>query len=452
MSVTPARTDPHTTRVAAIAQQVCEAASAGRAHISNGATAHVVPLPGDQRRSGVGIDTSQLQNIVSIDPETCLCVAEPGVTFERLLRATLEHGLIPTVVPELRGITIGGAVAGCSVESMSFRHGGFHDSALAYEVVTGDGRILQLSRRDHPDLFEHLHGSYGTLGILTQITFRLVPAMRYVEMDYRHFTAFDAFEEALTTACDADSAHDFVDAVVAGPDHLVLCIGTFVADTGGRTPSDYTRDRVFYRSTAELTTDLMTTEQYCFRYDAECHWLSRTLPPLEWRWVRRLIGRWVLGSTNLIAWSKRTEFITSKVLRRPDVVCDVFIPESRLGRFWDWYTREFAAWPLWVVPYRPASLYPWLGQEIRDGLAPGELFVDLAVYGARNIKKHRDLSVDLEEQVWELGGIKTLISRNHYDRDRFWRIYDRDAYVSAKSQLDPDGLFPDLYDKLGRVG
>ena len=38
--------------------------------------------------------------------------------------ATLPHGLAPYVVPELETITIGGAVSGCSLESMSFEVGG----------------------------------------------------------------------------------------------------------------------------------------------------------------------------------------------------------------------------------------------------------------------------------------------------------------------------------------
>jgi hypothetical protein len=127
------------------------------------------------------------------------------------------------------------------------------------------------------------------------------------------------------------------------------------------------------------------------------------------------------------------------------------LPQSRFGEFWDWYCRVFDFWPLWIVPYRPASLYPWLGPHVRSGFAAGDLFIDAAVYGKRNTERGRDYSVLLEEQTFALGGIKTLIGRNHYDRDRFWEIYDRPAYEVAKKSLDPDGLFPDLYAKLGRV-
>ena len=72
------------------------------------------------------------------------------MTFSDLVDATLPFGLAPIIVPELKTITIGGAVAGCSIESMSFRVGGFHDTCLAYQVLTGTGLTLdEAARRLH---------------------------------------------------------------------------------------------------------------------------------------------------------------------------------------------------------------------------------------------------------------------------------------------------------------
>src|SRR3712207_4326560 len=143
-------------------------------HIAKGGVRHFLPLPGDRRFSGRAVDVSALNEILEIDVERRSCVAEPGATFADVVRATLSHGLLPKTVPELEGITLGGAVAGCSVESMSFRHGGFHDSCREYEVVTGTGERRVLGPED--ELFHMLHGSYGTLAILTRIVFELVPA------------------------------------------------------------------------------------------------------------------------------------------------------------------------------------------------------------------------------------------------------------------------------------
>src|SRR4029078_10481637 len=88
------------------------------------------------------IDISDLTEILEIDPVKRICVAESGVTFVDLVSATLRHNLVPIVVPELKTITIGGAVAGCSIESMSFVHGGFHDTCLEYEVITANGDVI----------------------------------------------------------------------------------------------------------------------------------------------------------------------------------------------------------------------------------------------------------------------------------------------------------------------
>src|SRR5439155_1577242 len=122
------------------------------AHVHKGGVHHFVPLPGDRRFHGRAVDASALRDVLRVDPDARVLVAEPGVTFADAVRATLPHGLVPACVPELEGITLGGAVAGCSVESMSFRHGGFHDTCTAYEVVTGTGEILRLAQGD--DLFD----------------------------------------------------------------------------------------------------------------------------------------------------------------------------------------------------------------------------------------------------------------------------------------------------------
>ena len=430
---------------------VCAALKAGagtRVHVDKGGVHHLVPLPGDARHRSAHVDISALCRVVSLDADARTCVAEPGVTFADLVAATLPLGLVPAVVPELEGITVGGAVAGCSLESLSYLYGGFHDTCLEYEVITGSGDVVTVSPQERADLFEMVHGSYGTLGIVSLVTFRLIAALPFVRMDYRRYTSFADFDKALGEAATGGDGGDgghpvFVDAIVFGPDDLVLCLGHPVASAPY--VSDYRRDGVYYRSVAARDEDYLRTEDYLFRYDTECHWLSRTVPLLEWRPVRRLLGRWFLGSTNLIRWSRRLDRIL-RLRRRPDVVCDVFVPGSRFGEFFDWYASVFDFWPLWVVPYRMPRPYRWIDPDHAAGLA-GELAVDCAVYGKANARRDVDYSVQLEEETQRLGGVKTLIGRNHYSRDDFWRIYNRDAYVAAKSELDPDGAFDDLYDK-----
>jgi FAD/FMN-containing dehydrogenase len=433
----------HDEIVAEIAAQMRERTGRGEAaHIQKGGVHHFVPLTRDRRFAGRPVDVSRLNRVLEIDPSRRRCVAEPGITFGELVRATLAHGLIPTVVPELEGITAGGAVAGCSVESMSWRYGGFHDSCEEYELVSGAGEVLTVSREYEPHLFHMMHGSYGTLAILTRLSFTLVPAKRYVRLEHRKFLTVEAFEAELRARIAAGD-YPFIDGIVHGPDELVLCLGTFAEDVPYT--SDYRWLDIFYKSTRTRSEDYLTTEAYCFRYDTECHWLTRTVPPLEWKPVRFAVGKLFLGSTNLIRWSKRLAPLLS-LKKRPDVLVDVFVPSRRLRDFYAWYTRGLAFYPLWLVPYRIAVPYPWIAPSHAAGFGD-DLFIDCAVYGKPNGDPAIDWSQALEDKTYELGGIKTLISRNHHTPEKFWQIYNKNGYDAAKSRLDPNAVFPSLYER-----
>jgi FAD/FMN-containing dehydrogenase len=425
------------------------AGEAGRLRFQKSSVSHFVPQPerkekgtADGQVDGGRVDVQQLDALLEIDVEKQICRAEPGLTFGKLLEATQRYGLMPACVPELEGITVGGAVSGCSVESMSYKYGGFHDRCLEYELVTGTGEVVRCSPERDRTLFDMVHGSYGTLGRLTEVTFALVEAKPFVQMDYVTFERFEPYRAFLNERCEKDD-YDFVDGIAHGPDKLVACLGTLVDEA--QWVSDYTGEQVYYRSTLERKRDYLTLAGYCFRYDTECHWLSRTVPVLEHPLVRRWVGRWFLGSTNLITWSKRLAPLL-RLLGRPDVVVDVFVPKNRFKDFFDWYCDRFDFWPLWIVPYRMTRPYPWVAEKWRERL--GTFVYDCAIYGKPNRDPAVDLSELLEQKVYALGGIKTLISRNHYDRKTFWQIYNRPLWQRVKQRTDPHNLFGELYAKM----
>ena len=173
------------------------------------------------------------------------CVAEPGATFAAVVRRTLAVGLLPKVVPELEGITLGGAVAGSSVESMSFRYGGFHDSCLEYEIVTGTGERRVLARGDEllrhaPRLLRHAgdpdpHHVRARRGQAVRRA-REPPALGLRVLRRRPGAVL---RERRLRLRRRDRPRD---------DHLVLCCGRF-ADHAPRT-SSYRAEGPYYRSTA----------------------------------------------------------------------------------------------------------------------------------------------------------------------------------------------------------
>ncbi len=413
-----------------------------RVRFEKDSVSHFVPNPFDDEKADIRIDFSPLNELLQIDKEALTATAEPGLSFSELTQATLTQGLMPVVVPELKGITIGGAVSGCSIESQSFRYGGFHDSCLEYEAVTGEGELITCSEQENPDVFHLLHGSYGTLARLTRITFKLMPAKPYVKMTYRRFDRFPEYWAELRALCES-AEFPFIDGIIHAKDCFVLCLGEMVENPPY--VSDYTWLDIFYKSTRSRTEDYLSIYDYFFRYDTECHWLTRTLPLMESKPVRFALGKWLLGSTNLITWSKRLKRVL-RLKKRPEVVVDVFIPGRRFEEFYNWYEADFDFYPLWIVPYRMPAIYPWVSDE-HAARMNDTFLIDAAVYGKANTRKSVDYSELMERKVFEFDGVKTLISRNHYSPETFWSIYSRPRIQTMKQRLDPGNLFGDLYEK-----
>ena len=435
----------HEQKVARIAAALKEAHDRGsRVDWRKRSVSHFVPNPFVRDDDVPRVDVRDLDEVLEIDAEARTCRAESGVTFADLTRETLRHGLIPKVVPELKGITVGGAVSGCSLESMSYKVGGFHDSCLAYEVITGAGEVRTLSREQAPELFEAVHGSYGTLAFVAAVTFELIPAKPYVRMEYRHHATYVDFWADMTARIEKDD-FDFVDGIIHGPDHFTLCLGRMVDDAPKVSRYDWLE--IYYKSTASLGIDHLTTWDYFFRYDAECHWLSRTVPPMEWKPVRFALGKLLLGSDNLVTWSDRLAPVFRRALKRPDVVVDVFIPGRSFQDFFEWYAEAFDFWPLWIVPYGVKELYPFISDEHQARIGDERLLIDAAVYGKPNSEPGVDYSELIERKTYELDGIKTLISQNHYDEATFWSIYSKPRWEAAKRELDPKGVFAGLYER-----
>ena len=397
---------------------------------------HQVPKAHDLRRHDDKIDIGDLTEILAIDSVARTCTAESGVTFVDLVAATMKHGLVPIVVPELKTITIGGAVAGCSIESMSFKEGGFHDTCLEYEVVAATGEVLTCTpANEHALVFEMVHGTFGTLGVLTRLTFRLIAAKPYVHLVYERHPTLAAYLAAIDRHATAEDV-DFIDGIIHSPTLWVLCLGRFVDAAPYRSRYDWVK--VFWQSTAKREDDYLTTPDYFFRYDRG---VTNVRP-------RSLIGRLLFGK---LLSSTQWLWIADKVHwalpdQRPTITLDVFVPFGKVPEFMAWYQREFRFFPLWCVPYRVVKNYPWLEAAYQP--APDDnLYLDLAIYGMKQRDDGRNYHRLMEEKLAELGGFKTLIAHNYYPEAEFWTIWNRRTYDEVKRRTDPKNLLRGLYEK-----
>src|SRR5580658_6311334 len=183
-------------------------------------------------RQVVTLDVSAFTSVLEVDPDARTALVGGMTTYEDLVDATLPHGLMPFVVPQLKTITIGGAVTGLGIESTSFRNGLPHESVTEMQILTGDGRVVVATKdNEHSDLYYGFPNSYGTLGYSLALTIELMPVKPYVHL--RHF-AFNDPESCMAAIAEVAKAGsyqghkaDFIDGVAFAGNELYLSVGAF---------------------------------------------------------------------------------------------------------------------------------------------------------------------------------------------------------------------------------
>ena len=417
--------------------------------------------------SAPALDVSAFDGVISIDPVERLADVGGMTTYEDLVAATLPHGLMPNVVPQLRTITLGGAVTGMGIEASSFRSGLPHEAVQEMEILTGSGEVVTATRDNaHADLFRGFPNSYGTLGYALRLRIELEPVGPYVHLRHLRFSDNREAMEALDRIC-ADAEYeggrvDFVDGVSFGPDELYLTVARFT-DSAPWT-SDYTGQDIYYRSIPRLAGrgpgDYLTTHDYLWRWDTDWFWCSRAFgaqnPVVRALWPRALKRSDVYR--RLVAWDRRTDF--SRLLNlyrgRPQqepLIQDVEVGVDKGAEFLDFFHDEIGMSPVWMCPLRLREPRPGGQQGPVWPLYPLQderLYVNFGFWGLVDMlpgqrRAHHNRRV--EEEVSRLGGHKSLYSDSFYGQDEFWELYNGAAYGELKNTYDPHGRLLDLYAK-----
>ncbi|MCA1960238.1 MAG: FAD-binding protein [Desulfomonile sp.] len=144
-------------------------------------------------RGGIVMVLTRMDRILSIDPENLTATVEPGVINYDLQLAAAQVGLMyPPDPASWMVATMGGTVGTNAGGPRTVKYGVTRDYLLGLTVVLADGRVLKIGRGPlrHVAGYDLVHlicGSEGTLGIVTEITVRLIPrpaATRTLRADF----------------------------------------------------------------------------------------------------------------------------------------------------------------------------------------------------------------------------------------------------------------------------
>ncbi|MEO6880665.1 MAG: FAD-binding oxidoreductase [Mycobacteriaceae bacterium] len=405
-----------------------------------------------------GLDVSGLTGVLRVDVAARTADVAGMCTYDDLVAATLPFGLAPLVVPQLRTITLGGAVTGLGIESTSFRNGLPHESVLELDVLTGDGEIVTARPTgEHADLFRGFANSYGTLGYATRLRIELEPVAPFVALRHVRFHDLDAAVEAIA-AISVSREHegtrvDYLDGVVFTATEIYLSVGTGTDEPGPT--SDYTGQQVYYRSIQQRTSDRLSIADYLWRWDTDWFWCSRAFgaqqPTIRRLWPRRL--RRSSFYSKLIGLDARFSVADRLEARhgrppRERVVQDVEVPLARTAEFLRWFLAEVPIEPLWLCPVRLRDTRTW---DLYP-MAPEATYVNVGFWSsvARTPGDDGATNRAIEAQVSAVDGHKSLYSDSFYDADTFAALYGGDRYPILKQRYDPRGRLLDLYAKAVR--
>jgi glycolate oxidase subunit GlcD len=135
---------------------------------------------------GVILECSRMDRILRLDPEARLADVQPGVVNAALSQAARPYGLFYAPDPSSQmACTIGGNVAENSGGPHTLKYGTTTNHVLALELVLPDASVVRLGSASGfasgYDLVGAAVGSEGTLGIVTEVTVRLLPLPEAVE-------------------------------------------------------------------------------------------------------------------------------------------------------------------------------------------------------------------------------------------------------------------------------
>ncbi|GAD92633.1 FAD binding domain-containing protein [Paecilomyces variotii No. 5] len=346
------------------------------------------------------IDTSSLNRVLRITntDEKKTALVEPNVSMDALVAACLREGLVPLVVMEFPGITVGGGFAGTSGESSSFREGFFDRTVCWVEMVLADGEVVEAyppssdgfgsgsgsgEEGKNEDLFYGTASSFGTLGITTCLEVKLREAKPFVQLSYFSVSSAEEMRTKINEVA-ADAKYEYLDGILFGKDRGVVCAG-FLADRGETSAlpiQRFTRpwDPWFYihaedvlgkyqyqhpkqstpssssslppsqtQTQTPIHTELIPPTDYFFRYDRGAFWggkysFAYFLMPFN------ALTRWLLDP--FMHTRVMYHALHKSGLAKRYVIQDVGVPSDQLAEFVDYLDVEFGSYPLWICPLK----------------------------------------------------------------------------------------------------
>jgi FAD/FMN-containing dehydrogenase len=404
---------------------------------------------GRSKPAGREVDLSAFDQPLYLDTEQQTLEVQGLATYEKIVDFVLPHGFTPVITPELKHITVGGAIVGIGIETNSFRYGFVHDSLLEADVLLPSGDVVTCSAtNEYADLFCGLPNSYGTLGYILRATIKLRRAKPYVRLHTERLRDTAELVQMMKQAGE-DHRCDYIESLIYSPGKLYMTTSRQV-DQAAEVVSIY-GSTVFYQEISRPGDLTLTIKDYLFRYDPEWFWAMPHTP--LYNFFRKVAPVTLRNSSFFTRYAQKKAALAAKLpfLRMVEddlehLIQDWEVPWEHGQALLDFAldNLDLDGKPLLISPVTTpgkATGYP---------LKPGVMYLNLGSYNfvRKQPGKPPYFSTKImDEFCFAHDGIKMLYSTTFLDESDFNRLYNGPAHAALKAKYDPRNLLPTLHDK-----
>jgi glycolate oxidase len=366
---------------------------------------------------GIALSLERMNRIKEINAGDFVAVAEPGVLLKTLQDAVEKHGLYYPPDPASRAdASVGGTVATNAGGPRCLKYGVTRDYVLGLEVVLADGSIAKLGGRTHKnktgfDLTRLFVGSEGMLGVITEVTVKLIPLPPYRALIGSGFDSMKSAARAIRgifaggfLPCALEVADKFTLAAArkrTGSKRLEGCNAMILVELDGQQKS--------------VATELLAVEKIIQRFDPIMIQRALGANQVEKLWGLRREFSYSLRDTGLIKLNQ-----------------DIVVPRGKLEELFSFAERLQKKYDLPVACFGHAG----------DGNIHCNVMYDPK--WPKIDQRTQDALDDLFREVLALGGSITGEHGIGLAKKRWWPLATskevRAMHKAIKDALDPKGL------------
>ncbi|MEZ4922005.1 MAG: FAD-binding oxidoreductase [Crocinitomicaceae bacterium] len=405
-----------------------------------------------------------MRDILEINEEKKTVRVEPQVDMGQISKALKKKGWTLAVLPELDVLTVGGLVNGFGIESSSHKYGLFQYICESFELITPDGELIKCSKTEHPDLYATIPWSYGTLGFLVAVELKIIPAKKYVRLEYYPQNSQEEIVSEFEKASRKPDEIQFIETLVYGKDKGVMMLGNLTDKLGsdgkknaiGRwyKPWFFTHVQKIHHDNKKVI-EYIPLRQYYHRHTRALFWMmDQVIPFGNKAWHRFLFG-WAMPPQ--MSLMKYFETETTRDLReKHSVTQDMLVPISSLKASLDHFHDNFNLYPLWLCPmavYDHENMIGFIHPLKKDDGSIDEMYVDIGAYGTGTVPDFdgNEALKKCEEFVIEHHGFQAMYAKTFMTKEQYRTMFDHTYYDQLREKIpDVKKAFPEVYDKLAK--